>query len=152
MEYIFYLLPHISTHDTSKKCYSIETYDDSHFQSTLDEEFEAKKLCLKCAFHAQLWYNELILEKRNISYRIKAQHSKYAFSTLDLNDVTTSTHHPTMILISHDKAKRALQELETKHAYKASDIEAYDTSKEILSWICHMYQTYHVHIFYEEYL
>lgn len=71
MEYIFYIISYYKNHEPNKKCYHHESqpYDLDVFVNTTNIEtyFENKKCCLKCALYAQLWYNQMILEKNNLN-------------------------------------------------------------------------------------
>ena len=156
MEYIFYIIPFIENHDSTKHiCYSFhqQPKDIEHILSntTIEDNFQSNQLCLKCAFYCQLWYDSMILEKRTFTYSLKSMNSKYAFKEFDLISDYENVTHPTLHYISPIKASNTLHTLLTKRAYTTKDIEAYDKTIEIVKYINDMYQKYKILIFYEEY-
>lgn len=160
MEYHFYILPLLEKHDHQKYCYSYndqpENLDHILCNTNIEEKFKKNELCLKCAFYAQLWYDHMILERKQFHItetktKTKSE-SKFAFHQFDISDKYQNIDHPTLQFISHQKAKEALTTLSAKRAYKQSDIDAYDKSMEILQYINEMYEKYKILIFYETYL
>jgi hypothetical protein len=154
MEYQFYLLPTFEKHEEKKYCYSFDQTPENINQllinSHIEKQFENKELCTKCAFHCQLWYDDMILERKKFIYSPKSFLSKYSFNQFDF--IYDQIDHPTIHCISYEKVKNVFQELSKKRAYKQSDIDAYDKTMEILKWINEMYEKYKVCICYEEIL
>ena len=151
-QYHFYVIPYIENHNDEKYCYGYNEQPENleHLLSTtlLENQYECKHLCMKCAFYAQLWYNELILEKKVFTY---SSLSKFGFHQIGISDKYKNISHPTLQFVSYEKVKSVLQTYSSKRAYKSMDIKAYDTTIEVLTWICEMYEKYKILIFYEEY-
>lgn len=156
MEYHFYILPLIENHDNQKYCYSYndqpENLDHILSHTDIEEKFRSNQLCLKCAFYTQLWYDQMILEKKIFTFTSKKNKlSPFEFSNIHISDQYKNINHPTLYFISPQKAKEALSTLSTKRVYKQNDIDAYDKSMEILQYINEMYNKYKIVIFYETY-
>ncbi len=155
MEYYIYIIPFVEKHDHLKYCYSYdrkpENLDHILSNTDIEDKFQSNKLCLKCAFFANLWYDQMIIEKKNFTYKIKD--SKYELKEFDITIDSDFDLDPysTMHYVSSDKVEKLLQTLSMKRVYKAKDIYAYDKTIEILEYMKDMYKKYKVRIFYEEY-
>jgi hypothetical protein len=156
MEYIFYILPYYKNHEDNTKCFFLESQpnDLDEFLNTANIEtyFENKKCCLKCALYVQLWYNQMIVEKKEIKYTSKSYLSKFSIKNLHIEDTFENISHPTMIYISPIKAKSVYEQFVKQRAYKLSDIEAYDITKELLEYIIEKYEKYNILVFMETYI
>ncbi len=156
MEYIFYVLPYYKNHESNKYCAQLdkspEDLETFLNNSEIERHFENKNCCLKCALYAQLFYNQMIVEKKIIKYTYKSYNSKFSIQQLNIDDNFEKLNHHTLIYVNYDKTKVVYQDLLKKRAYKLSDIEAYDITKEILEYILEKYDKYHVLIFYEQFV
>ncbi len=157
MEYIFYIIPYYKYHESNKYCVKLdkspedlETFLNSN---PIEEHFENKNCCLKCALYAQLFYNQMIVEKKEIKYTSKSYNSKFSIQQLDITTIFENiNHNNTLFYANYDKVKSVYNDLLKKRAYKLSDIEAYDITKEILEYIIEKYEKYNVLIFYEQFI
>ncbi len=156
MEYIFYVLPYYKYHESNKYCIQLdkspedlETFLNNH---PIETHFENKNCCLKCALYAQLFYNQMIIEKKIIKYTSKSYNSKFSFKELNIENIFDNLNHNTLLYVNYDKTKVVYNDLIKKRAYKLSDIEAYDITKEILEYIIEKYEKYNVLIFYETFI
>ncbi len=156
MEYIFYVIPYYKYHESNKYCIQLdkspEDLETFLSNSTIEEHFENKNCCLKCALYAQLWYNQMIVKKKEIKYTSKSYKSKFSIQHLDISSIFENINHPTLLYVDYDKVKAVYQYLLKQRANRLSDIEAYDTTKEILEYILQKYNTYNVLIFYETFI
>lgn len=156
MEYIFYILPYYKNHELNTKCFSLESqpYDLDEFLNTTNMEthFENKKCCLKCALYAQLWYNQMIVEKKEIKYTSKSHLSKFSIQNIDIISIFENINHSTLTYIHPEKAKNVYAQFVKQRAYKLSDIEAYDITKELLEYVIEKYDKYNILIFMETYI
>ena len=156
MEYIFYVMPYYKTHELNKKCYHLDSQPINleDFLNTIEIEthFDNKNCCLKCALYAQLWYNQMILEKREFKYNSKSYLSKFSIKNLNIEDTFENINHPTLTYIHPEKAKNIYNQLLKERAYKLADVSAYDITKELLEYIIEKYDKYNVLIFMETYI
>lgn len=153
MEYMFYVIPYYKNHESNKYCVQLdkspEDLETFLNNSEIETHFENKNCCLKCALYAQLFYNQMIVEKKDIKYTLKSYSSKFSIEQLDINTIFDNLRHHTLLYVNYNKAKALYCDLLKKRAYKLSDIEAYDTTKEILEYILEKYDKYNILIFYE---
>ncbi len=147
-QYHFYVILHKDDHEENKYCYGFneEPQNLDHILSTtlIEEQFGSKHLCKKCAFYTQLWYDELLFEdgKKVYTYSQKAHNSKFALSQMNIVGTYKNVNHRTLQFIDPIKAKSALQRLSSQRAYKDSDIKAYDTTMEILTFVNQIYDPF----------
>lgn len=156
MEYILYIMPFFEKHDQNKYCFNLENSPENLetfiLNSNIETRFQENKCCLKCAFYSQLWYNEMILEKKEFKYTYKSYLSKYSIKNYDIISNYNNINHITMVYINPDKAKSVYNQLLKERAYKLSDISAYDTTKELLEYVIEKYDKYKILIFMENFL
>lgn len=154
MEYTIYIFPFMEKHDLNKYCFNLENLpenlEDFISNSKIEEHFQNNKCCAKCAFYAQLWYDNMIIEKRDFEYSYKGILSQYSIKNLEITDIYKNINHNTLTYINPNKAKSVYNDLIKKRAYKSFDIEAYDITKDILEYIIEKYDNYNV-ILYMEY-
>ncbi len=156
MEYIFYILPYYKNHELNTKCFSLESQpndlDEFLNTSNIETHFENKKCCLKCALYAQLWYNQMIVEKKEFKYTSKSHLSKFSIKNMEIISTFENINHNTLDYIDPLKAKNVYNQLLKQRAYKSADVSAYDITKELLEYIIEKYEKYNILIFMEQYI